>query len=236
MLSALVGSSAVTTLVAAPPAAAQGASQPALVTTGKGTSPKYRCSFNLNTDAFTGAYGTASAIGWEGNAAGVTTCLGGSFVVPGDSNKQFGFGIYTGTRTTWTLADGYLPAQVTSFGHSGAKVTITEFGDKLMLGGDPYVVVYCRVEVRNPTGHAIAASPDAAAGMVELRTAPDTVSAHGTAVHDYALAVDRFGNRYPWPSAQALAAAGTFGRHFAHMAAFWNQQLAGIAGVDTPDT
>jgi len=235
MMSALVGSGATSVLVAAPPAAAEGASQPALVTIGEGTSAKYNCSFNVNIDAFTGAYGTASAIGWEGNAAGVTTCLGGSFVVQGDIYKQFGFGIYTGTRTTWTDADGYLPAQVTSFGHSGAKITITEFADKLMLGGDPYVAVYCRVEIRNPTGHAITANPDATAGMVELRTAPDTVPPHGIDVHDYVLAVDRFGNSYPWPSAQALASAGTFGQHFAHMAAFWNQQLAGIAEVDTPD-
>jgi hypothetical protein len=88
MMSTLVGSGAVTVLVAPPPAAAKGASQPALVTTGGGTSAKYKCSFNVNTDAFTGAYGTASAIGWEGNASGVTTCLGGSFVVQGDINKQ----------------------------------------------------------------------------------------------------------------------------------------------------
>ena len=235
MTGTLLSSGPVTMLVAAPPAAAQGASQPALVTTDEGVSAKYECSFNTNTDAFTGAYATASAIGWEGNAAGVTTCLGGSFVVQGDLNKQFGFGIYTGTPTTWTDADGYLPAQVTSFGHSGAKVTITEFADKLTLGGDPYVAVYCRVEVRNPTGHAVAANPDATAGMVELKTAPDTVPPHGTAIHDYVLAVDRFGNSYPWPSPQALASAGTFSQHFAHMAAFWNQQLAGIAGVDTPD-
>jgi hypothetical protein len=236
MVAVLLGSSALTVVVTALPATAGGVTPQARVTTGGGASSKYQCSFNVSTDAFTGAYGTASAIGWEGNAAGVTTCLGGSFVVQDGINKQFGFGIYTGTPTTWADADGYLPAQVTTFGHSGARVTVTEFADRVVLGGHPFVAAYCRVEVHNPTGHAVVANPDAAAGLVELRAAPDSVPPHGTAVHDYVLAVDRFGNSYPWPSVQALANAGGFDQHYAHMAAFWNGQLAGIARVDVPDT
>ena len=221
--------------LAAAPAAAEGAAHAALLSNGGGPAAKYLCSFNINTDAFTGAYATASAIGWEGNEAGVTTCLGGSFVVQGDLNKQFGFGIYTGTPTTWTDADGYLPAQVTNFGYSGAKVTITEFADKVVIGGDPFVAVYSRVAVRNPTSRSIAANPDPTAGMVEMDNVPDTVPPHATAKHDYVLAVDRFGNSYPWPSAQVLADSGTFNQHFAHMASFWNGQLAGIAQVNVPN-
>jgi hypothetical protein len=235
MVAALLGLSAVIVLINAPPATAGGVPPQAQVTTGGGASAKYMCSFNVSTDAFTGAYGTASAIGWEGNATGVTTCLGGSFVVQDGINQQFGFGIYTGASTTWADADGYLPAQVTTFGHAGTKVTITEFADRVVLGGQPFVAVYCRVEVRNPTGHAVVANPGAAAGMVELRTAPDSVPPNGTAVHDYVVAVDRFGNSYPWPSVQSLASAGGFDQHYAHMASFWNQQLAGIAQVDVPD-
>jgi hypothetical protein len=222
-------------VVTAPPASAGGVPAQGLVTTGGGASPKYQCSFNVSTDAFTGAYGTASAIGWEGNAAGVTTCLGGSFVVQDGINKQYGFGLYTGTPTTWADADGYLPAQVTTFSHAGTEVTITEFADKVVLSGHPFVAVYCRVAVRNPTGHAVVANPDATAGMVEVKTAPDSVPPHGTAVHDFVVAVDRFGDSYPWPSVQALASAGGFDQHYAHMAAFWNGQLAGIAQVDVPD-
>ncbi len=58
---------------------------------------------------------------------------------------------------------------------------------------------------------------------------------HGSATHDYAVAVDRFGNQYPWPSAQALVAAGGFDQHYAHMRAFWNAQLSQIASVQVPD-
>ena len=235
MTSALVGWGAVGVAVAAPTSAAAGAPQAAQLTTGSGPASKYDCSFNVSTDAFTGAYATASAIGWEGNAAGVTTCLGGSFVVQGDINKLFGFGIYTGTPTTWSDADGYLPAQITTFGYSGTKVTITEFADQVMIGANPFVAVYCRVSVRNPTAHAITADPRATAGMVELNPTSSTVEPHTTVAHDYVLAVDRFGTSSPWPSAQELASSGTFDQHYAHMAAFWNHQLAAIAQVTVPN-
>ena len=97
-----------------------GASHAAIRTTGSGPTRAYDCTFNVDTTAWTGAYGTASEIGWEGNHQGVVTCLGGTFHVQNGINRNFGFGIYTGTPTTWTDADGYLPAQVTTFRHSGA--------------------------------------------------------------------------------------------------------------------
>ncbi len=75
----------------------------------------YDCKYNTSTSAFTGAGGTASAIGWEGNYEGVVTCLGGTFFVQDGINRDYGFGIYSGTPTTWTDAEGYLPAQITTF-------------------------------------------------------------------------------------------------------------------------
>ena len=109
-----------------------GCGVPRVVTlsTGSGPAKKYDCVFNVATSAYTGAFGTASAIGWESNDQGVVTCLGGTFFVQEGINKDFGFGIYDGTPTTWTDADGYLPAQITSFDSSGAEVVITEFADK----------------------------------------------------------------------------------------------------------
>ena len=203
---------------------------------GTGPAAKDRCTFNLGTSAFTGAYGTASEIGWEGNHQGVVTCLGGTFYVQDRINRDVGFGIYQGAPTTWTLADGYLPAQITTFPRAGATVSITEFADKVEIGGDAYVAVYCRVAVRNTTGHVIEANPNASAGLIPLDTVPDAVGAHSSVAHDYVVAVDRFGNDYPWPTSAALAAGGSFEQHFAHMRAFWNQQLGTIAGVSVPDT
>jgi len=213
-----------------------GKPQTAVRTTGGEPARAYDCKYNTNTDAFTGAYGTASAIGWEGNYQGVVTCLGGTFYVQDDINRDFGFGIYDGAPTSWTDTDGYLPAQVTSFRRSGAIVSITEFADKLELGGDAYVAVYSRVSVRNSTNRVVVANPDPSSGLVPLNTAPNAVKPHGSVKHDYVVAVDRFGNYYPWPSAQALATDGSLDQHYAHMRSFWNQQLAGIAGISVPDS
>jgi hypothetical protein len=197
----------------------------------------YDCNFNLDTDAFTGADGTASAIGWEGNAQGVVTCLGGTFLVQDgiNRNQNYGFGIYTGAPTTWVEADGYLPAQITTFRHSGAVVTITEFADQVIIAGNAYVVVYSRVEVTNRGNRVLDADPEPSPGLVPINMAPNRVGPHSSASHDYVVAADRFGNNYPWPSPEALAGAGGFAAHFDHMRSFWMQQLDGIAGIEVPD-
>ncbi len=219
----------------APPAGANPTPAP---TGAPGPAPAYRCTFNVNTDAFTGANGTASAIGWLGDHNSVITCLGGTFVVqdgPGNLFQDFGFGIYAGQRTTWADAGGYLPAQVTTFDDQGATVSITEFADRIVLGGAPYVAVYSRVRVDNPTGHTVMADPDASPALVPLDGGPFAVPAHHAQNHDYVVVSDRFGGTAPWPTESQLAAAGGFDRHYAHMRAFWTAQLAGIAQVNVPD-
>ena len=197
---------------------------------------KYMCTYNYNTEAFTGAYATASAIGWEGNLQGVVTCLGGTFYVQDGINQNFGFGIYDGQQTTWTDMDGYLPAQITTFNHGGALVSITEFADKVVIGGNDFVAVYSRVSVQNLTGHVVKGDPRASLGLIPLDNAPDPVPPHETVDHDYVVAVDRFGNTYPWPSSEALIDAGGFDQHLVDMRNFWNGQLAQIAQISVPNT
>jgi hypothetical protein len=81
----------------------------------------------------------------------------------------------------------------------------------------------------------IEADPQPSPGLVPLDAAPDAVAPHTSVDHDYVIASDRFGATYPWPSAAALAGAGTFDQHFVHMASFWNDQLAAITGISVPD-
>ena len=193
------------------------------------------CAYNVATEAITGALGSASAIGWAGNNRGVVTCLGGAFYVANGINRTFGFGIYVGGPTDWTDTDGYLPAQVTTFPRDGANVTITEFADRLVVGGHAFVAVYSRVAIEDRTAHTIAADPRPAAGLIPLNNAPALVQAHSKTTHDYVLTVDRFGNQYAWPSRAALIAAGGYDVHFAHMRAFWDAQLDQVASIDVPD-
>jgi hypothetical protein len=186
------------------------------------------CGTTTNTEYATGT--TAAAIGWAGNQQAVVACLSGSFVVI-NNQQTYGYGLYDGSRTTWVNADGYLPALVTGFHHGGAAVTITNFGDKVTIGGHPYVVIYSRVSVKNPTGSPLRIDPQPTANLVALSSAPMTVPAHGTVNHDYAAVSDEFGGSYAAPTAAQLRAAGGYGRHFAHMRSFWNGQVSRLARI-----
>jgi hypothetical protein len=209
----------------------------------------YSCAPNgpAGSQTIYGTFGDASVIGWTGNSQAVVACLGGSFFVttangPGSGSTkpvqgtEYGYGVYDDSATTWVNADGYLPALVTTFHRDGAIVSITNFGDEDVINGHDYVVIYSRVQVRNPTSVPVTIAPQPSPGLVTLRAAPDTVPAHGTADHDYVVASNRFGGSYPWPAAAQLTAAGGFGQHFAHMRSYWNGQLAKIAQIVTlPD-
>lgn len=216
------------------------------------TAPPYSCAPNgpAGSQTVYGTFGDASVIGWAGNSQGVVACLGGSFWVdtsgpdggPGSASTAavtgttYGYGIYDDSSTTWTNADGYLPALVTGFHRDGAAISITNFGDDVTIGGHAYVVIYSRVQVANPTGQTISVDPQPSAGLVPLNSAPVAVPPHSAVDHDYAVTSDRFGGSYAWPSAGALAAAGGYDQHFAHMRAYWNSELAGITQIQTlPD-
>ena len=55
-------------------------------------------------------------------------------------------------------------------------MSITEFADRVVLGGHAYVAVYSRVAVDNGTTDAVMADPEPSPGLVPLNTAPDTVA------------------------------------------------------------
>ncbi len=207
--------------------------------------PPYSCAPNGPPGSQTvyGTFGDSSVIGWAGNSQGVVACLGGSFWVdtgtngPGSGSTApvtgttYGYGVYDDSPTTWANSGGYLPALVTTFHRDGAQISITNFGDQVSIGGHDYVVVYSRVQVANPTGQTVSIDPQASAGLIPLNSAPTAVPPHATVNHDYAVAADRFGGSYPWPSAGAIVSAGGYDQHFAHMRAFWDAQLAGITQI-----
>jgi len=217
--------------------AASGAAVGAVAPASASSGAPYPCttSNNANFQSAAGAGVDVSAIGWLGNNEGAVACLGGSFFVQNGIDTTYGFGVYNNSPTTWTNADGYLPALVTSFTSDGAKVSITNFGDRVVIGGNPYVLIYSRVAVHNPTSQTVTVDPQPSAGLVPLDSAPDQVSPGVTVDHDYVVAADRFGGTYAWPTAAQLAAAGSYNGHFGHMRAFWDTQLAGITQLALPD-
>jgi len=217
--------------------AASGAAVGAVTQASASSGAPYPCttSNNANFQSATGPGVDVSAIGWLGNNEGAVACLGGSFFVQNGIDTTYGFGVYNDSPTTWTNADGYLPALVTGFTSAGAKVSITNFGDRVVIGGHPFVLIYSRVTVHNPTSQTVTVDPQPSPGLVPLNSSPDQVSPGATVDHDYVVAADRFGGTYAWPTAAQLAAAGPYNAHFNHMRAFWNEQLAGITQLALPD-
>jgi hypothetical protein len=186
------------------------------------------CGTSTNTEYAQGT--TAAAIGWAGNDQAVVACLGGSFVVK-NNGQIYGYGVYDGSRTTWVNAEGYLPALVTSFRRGGADISITNFGDKISIGGHSFVAVYSRVTVTNPTSRPISIDPQPTPNLVSLNSAPVLVAPGRIVNHDYAVASDKFAGTYAYPSNPQLMAAGTYSQHYAHMRSFWNDQLSRLAQI-----
>jgi len=158
------------------------------------TAPPYSCAPNgpAGNQTVYGTFGDASVLGWAGNHQGVPACLGGSFFVisggqPGSgpatpvTGTTYGYGVYDDSATTWANADGYLPALVTTFHRDGARISITNFGDKVSVGGHAYVAIYSRVAVRNLTGQPVTIDPQPTPGLVSLNSASDQVAPGGSA-------------------------------------------------------
>src|SRR5260221_11519545 len=97
---------------------------------------------------------------------------------------------------------------ISSFHRPGTDVSITNFADQVTIGGNAFGAVYSRVAIHNPTGQAVDADPQASPGLIPIAAAPASVPAGATINHDYVIAVDRFGQQYPFPAAAALAVAG----------------------------
>ena len=204
--------------IAAPTAAAPTAAAPA-------------CDTSTATEYAQGK--TAAAIGWAGNDQAVVACLSGAFVAK-STGQTYGYGAYDGSATaatTWVNAEGYLPALVTSFHRDGAAISITNFGDRVTIGGHPFVAVYSRVSVTNPTGQAVTVDPQPTANLTALNAAPNRVAPHGRVNHDYVAFSHKFAGTYDYPSTDQLVAAGGYAQHYQHMRAFWNQQLNQLAQI-----
>ncbi len=215
----LVSVSAVTILTSAAAAAVlpNAEAAPAAKTTA--------CATSTDTEYAQGT--TAAAIGWPGNEQAVVACLSGSFVVK-NTQRTYGYGLWKGHKSTWTNAEGHLPALVTRFRSGGADVSITNFGDTIRSGGRTVVAVYSRVRITNRTHHAITVKPAPTAGLTALNHASNRVRAHHTVVHDYAVYTDRFGSSAAYPSTKAL---GTYAKHYRHMRSYWNSKLNKLARI-----
>ncbi|MCX2951594.1 hypothetical protein [Lentzea sp. NEAU-D7] len=178
----------------------------------------------------------SASIGWEGDYYGVLTHKDGSFDVHSGPNTTVRFGIYNNpARVQWFNAGGYYPALTTQFERDNSTVTITNFGDRVTIGGRDFVAVYSRVRVVNHDTVAHVLDPAPTGGTHALTRPSTTIQPGQTTDFDYVIAADRFGQGYAWPTAAELVAAGGYDAHYAHMTSYWDGELAQIAQIRVPD-
>ena len=214
--------------------------------------------FPTPRDPFAFGFFNQSAIGWQGNFYPVFAYLSGSYFargVPttftqGSTNlcgamysfSAFTFGLAAGQAPPaqsiqWTMDSGFLPALTTSFTRNNVGISITNFADRVVIGGNPFVLVYTRVAVTN-NGTAAVTVPPGGSGpnLVRLTPVNDSVAAGQTVNNDFVAAVDRFGSTVAFPSTATLAAsAPSFDVARAQMAAFWTNRINATAQPSLPN-
>jgi hypothetical protein len=178
----------------------------------------------------------SGVIGWDGDRDAAIAHRDGSFDIRAGKNITVGFGIYNNpSKMQWTNAGGFYPALTTRFERDNTTVTITNFGDRVTVGGNAYVAVYSRVAVFNHDSVAHTESPAASSRLLALNSTSNIVQPGQTVNHDYVIAVDKFGASYGWPSDSALVAAGGYDTRYQDMTTYWDNKLAGITQLSVPD-
>lgn len=223
----------------------------------------YGTNFPTPSDPYGFGYANQTAIGWEHNIYAPFAYLSGSYFARGVPQTytvgrrrycggMYSFGAYTWglapgqapapASVQWQMADGYLPAMVTSFTRDDVHIAITDFADRQTLAGNPAELVYTRITVTNDGSSAVDVPPGASGpSLVALDDNPDMVAPGQTVNHDFVAAVDSFkvGGTLPTvaqlrPSA-SNPGASSYDAAYQHMKAYWNQRLAVAPTLSLPN-
>lgn len=171
-------------------------------------------------------------IGWDGDKDGVLAYMDGSFYVRDGKNTTYSFGIYNNPSSVkWYNDWGYLPCLITEFTRDNCTVRICNFGDRVTINNNNYVIIYSKVYIKNNGTSAVTLDPAPSSGLIALNSISNTVAPGTEAAHYYAVAADRFGNTYAWPADSAIIAAGDAESHWNHMQNFWSDKLNGIVNI-----
>lgn len=174
-----------------------------------------------------GRGGHVATFGWDGDRDAAIAYPDGGFHIRDGKGVTVGFEICRNAgRYRWFNAEGYLPCLVTEFAEGRDPASVANFADKVRIGGHDYVIAFSRITC---------------AGAREVGPSPEFVAlgeSEENDLHffDYAIAIDRFGQDVPWPSREAIKAAGGRKDHYAHMKSHWTRRLAEIADVRSPDS
>ncbi|MBO3744679.1 RICIN domain-containing protein [Streptosporangiaceae bacterium NEAU-GS5] len=215
----------------------------------------YGTNFPTPRDPFAQGFFNQSALGWDGNYWPVFTYLSGSFFARGVpvsstiggtaycgamySFSAYGFGGNPAAQSVqWTMDNGYLPALKTTRTSGNVTISIKDFANRVVIGGNPFVLMYARVSVTN-NGTSAVSVPPGGSGPNLLRLTPtslDTVQPGATNNHDFVVAVDAFGTGATLPTGTALQnGAPSYDTSYNQMAAYWNSRVAETVNLTLPN-
>jgi hypothetical protein len=117
-------------------------------------------------------------------------------------------------------------------------ISITDFADKVTIGGNPFLLVYVRVAVTN-NGTAAVNVPPGGSGpnLIQLTSSSlSTVQPGQTNDNDFVVAVDNFGSGAALPTGTTLtSSAPSYDTAFPQMTSYWNGRLAQTASFTLPN-
>lgn len=173
------------------------------------------------------------ALGWEGDKDAPIVYVDGSYKLRGNGDKVISFydRYLSNGSVNWYCKEDYLPCWVSEFEADGFKWSISNFCDKLTLGGKDFVIMYTRVVLENISGKDKKV-PSFSKELTSLVEIPEKVSDGETVTLDFCVGADRFGGDYPYPTSDELRQAGDFDRHYEHMKNYWNGRLGNIVNIE----
>ena len=172
-----------------------------------------------------------SVFGWEDDLDAAIAYMDGSYDLRAGRNARISFGIYNDPAALkWYLEDDYLPMLTTEFERNDCTVKIQNFGNKVTVNGNAFVVAYSRVSVNNHGSKAITLDPKASTKLIRLTSNSTTVAPGDTVHHDYMIVMDKFGKEYAWPTdAELKAAAPDWDTAHTQMTEYWNGRIESTA-------
>jgi len=179
-----------------------------------------------------------SAFGWEDDRDAAIAYMDGSYDIRAGRPARISFGIYNDPATIrWYLEDDYLPMLTTEFERDNSTVKIQNFGNKVVVNGNDFVVAYSRVSVTNHGVVPVTLDPKASQQLLKISGNSSTVAPGATVNHDYMILLDKFGKSYAWPTDEELrAAAPNFDEAHVQMTDYWENRLSNIAHfTELPD-
>jgi hypothetical protein len=215
----------------------------------------YGTNFPVPSDPNGQGFANDSVIGWDGNMWPVFEYLSGSFFARGVTTtyaangttycgamytfSAYDFGGAPGAQSVrWTEASGYLPAMTTTRTSGSVGISITDFADKVTIGGQPFLLVYVRVAVTN-NGTAAVTVPPGGSGpnLIQLTSSSlSTVQPGQTNDNDFVVAVDNFGTGVALPAGPTLTSnAPSYDTAYSQMTSYWNSRLAQTASFALPN-